>query len=699
MANGAQFSKYKVWNDEKLTDTDLNAAIDRIYENLDALGLGSRDTTSVHARETADPGTYASPNVAVTIQDQIHHLRYLIGQIIGGDNESHLDTIPTTLETLSTSGASLAFSLDFEGALEGASSTTDAYARLINKGAIINAFSQTLADVTAADFNSANTKFGKYSYEMAAGNVLAYPGFMTNPVKGSVGAWVKGMTSNQHIAYNPLLGIELYIDGSSKLAAKITGKTAATESTKTVNTVTGDDEANYVTDMAAAFKHVSLGYALNDVDGASEDQLKISWDGVFDSSVNLTGQNIDINHGDGGVWFIGASPQNPTLGSSSGWDHVYAATGLPDAHSSSVWSAADITGTPTVSNGVLTIDKVSGTALNRYTNASLVDLSNQTLEWKVRLPDIKDGTPLPPSLVGCGVLIRDASMAREVEFEYHTDRVVIRAGNDTLIGTVDIDTTKWHTYRLTSEGTPNPAIKLYVDGVLVYGSSLVVTESTANDQILFGDFSNTSGANAVSEWEYFKISNQEAVAPIAANSQGYIDDFANVKQVLSDVLLAALQNASAESVFGTSGSYGPYNMVSGGSGNQAIIGVATTFTKILGNAVLWLAGDGVTRYELSAHVITDLPTFTDITNSGVYAAIGIDDDIAGLSQPSPMINHLIYGYERTAAGLDEFFDVHRFGILSPGLHEIRVFAHDESTAVGRCGVYHMQAIKIDNPKL
>lgn len=559
MATGAQFNRNKTWDDQKLTDTDLNAEFDNIFNNLDAAGLGSGDTSAAHARQTKDPGTYASPNIAATLQDDIQHLRYLIGQMIGGPNGSHLDPILSTLTAQSGTSTSLVFGFDFEGAKGAASTVVEAYARAINKGAILNALSLSSADFQSSDIVSSESKFGTYSYELGS-TVLGFPGSEgCNPLKGSLSLWSKGVSASDGILCNPLMGISLKMNSSALLEATITEKDASGESTKNSVTVTGDDVANYSTDSSVAFKHALLSWSLNDVDGVGEDYLNISWDGTLDTSVNLSSQNIDINPGDGGVWFLGASVNEPS------WDHFYAASGLPTAHTDAIWSLSGTAGT--VSGGVLSIAEQATTGTSGYSTSSLVDLTQQTVEWKSR---IVTTATYDEAETAAAVTLRDDSEDRQVILSMYPNRVDIIFGDNVIVQTIYGDFTDWHLFRLTSE-SGSYTTKLYIDGICVFSRNNDVSDTTVSDIISFGDTDATTGSNTASDWEFFKIYDAGAVPPLLAASSGYLDDVALLSSEPSTAQLTSLQSSTAFSVYSQFEGVGPYlRFKQKGSGRQDI---------------------------------------------------------------------------------------------------------------------------------
>lgn len=667
MATGAQFSRAKTWNDEKLTDTDLNAEFDNILNNLDAAGLGSGDTTSANSITQQDPGTYASPNVAATLQDSIEHLRYVLGQIIGGDNSNWLDSPATTIATLAGASEGVAFGLEFEGSNAGASSATNVLAALINKGAIINSSSLSSADVTTSDFDFSNFKFGSCSYILGSGNILAFPGTSADPSKGTISAWFRNLAAGDYIAYNPKLGIELYCDSiSGNLTTKITEATASSESAKTSVSVAGSSSRTGDT----TFRNAIVTYRLNDEAGASTDSLALYFSGSAEGTA-LSSQDIDINPGDGGIWFIGAKKNEPSF------DHSYAANGLPSNHS----DAWDSQGTPgaTAANGVLNISTSATTGYyDRTTNDEYVDLTQQTVTFKARInsTDNKDITNTV-----CGLRIVDTSIDRGATINIQPNACHLFWGYDSDRHKISIqgDFTQFHTFTLTSTGTETAdtdcTMKLYIDGMLVYSGTNDFTDNEASDNLQFGVI--TSSTTDL-DLEYFYICETDAQAPIAASSQGNIDSFGIARDLASSVVISSLQTSKFTDVFADNPRYGPYlpQPRRFDMSTSASVTISSTAYSDVGELVYYVPGDGVTEFDFFLATAV-----RGTAGDEHFVTIDIDNDINGETASLSSITVPYAVKEAAGANLESTVPVMRSETLSTGLHEIRAQAAASANSV------------------
>lgn len=671
MATGSQFNRVKTWNEEKGTDTDVNAEFDNVLNNLDSTGVGSGDSTAADAKLQEDPGTFASPTVATAAINQIRQLRDRISDIIGGSNSSWLDTVPTTLQTLSAVNSGAGVALEFEGHKGGASSTTDVLARFINQGGIINAASFSTADVAIADFDSTNVKFGTYSYALGSGNIMAYPGQECNPVKGTISAWFRNLAAGDYIAYNPLLGIELYCEsGAGNLETKITEKGAASETTKTANTVTGASSRTADT----TFRNVLMRYRLNDENGAGTDLLELEYEDA-EEGTQLTAQDIDINEGDGGTWFIGAKRNDPT------WDHFSAMSVLPSSEGSSPWTS---NGTPNgaVSAGVLNIATTS-TNTGFYSRTDHTDLTQQSIEWKSRVNSVGEEYL---STEKASVLVRDNSIDRAVLISMLPSSVSIYWGEDsdqhqaTIMGNF----TEYTHFRLTSSGTETAdtdcTIKFYINGILMFSGTNDFTESTASDTISFGDLDASANANSNTDWEYFKIYKSGTEAPVVASSQGNIDSFGISKSVLDATTSTALQSSRFSDVLQASVNLGLQLPRTQRWALDTDISEASgaNYQDFHATEVYYMMGDGVTEIEF----VSTATCRSSAAGGVVYMTIDVGNDITGEAADTA-VNHIPWSFMEDPDGNNDIpVTVTRSAILPVGLHEVRPqFAGDNTVRI------------------
>lgn len=97
---GATFSRIKNWVAEKLTNTDLNAEIDNILNNLGPAGVDDYSVNVAQMQSTSDPGEVGTENLAASLATEIEHLRHQLKTITG---KTHWYEAPDeSLESLST---------------------------------------------------------------------------------------------------------------------------------------------------------------------------------------------------------------------------------------------------------------------------------------------------------------------------------------------------------------------------------------------------------------------------------------------------------------------------------------------------------------------------------------------------------------------------------------------------------------------
>lgn len=431
----------------------------------------------------------------------------------------------------------LAIGLEFEGYKGGASGTGDALAKFINQGGLINAASLSTADVAAADFDATNKKFGVYSYTLASGNIPAFSGIYGAPFKGSLVSWFRNLAQGDYIAYNPQLGIELFVAPSTGfLTFKITESTAASETAKNTTSVTGASDRSGNT----SFDHVTAKWRVQGEGGAGTDLMELEFNGADEGS-QVSADTINIREGDGGIWFPGGKRNDP-----SSWAHEYLGDTLPDAGGrSDVWTLVGVTAANAVSGGVLTIDTTgaAATAQSGYEKTTNIDLSQMTVEYKMRITDTGEFAAFEDARASWQVV--DDSMDRGF-FCTHSKNAIgfylTASGADTLKEEIVINGKQWHVYRFTASGSPNPIFKFYIDGVCVYVDTNNVTEPSASEFVRWGELDGTSGRNSSHEWEYFRFDNTGAVAPIAASSQGNLDSWGLVNKVIGDDVITQLQS-------------------------------------------------------------------------------------------------------------------------------------------------------------
>lgn len=97
---GATFSRVKNWTTEVLSNTDLNAEIDNILNNLDPSGVDDYSSNAAQMRLTTNPGSVGSESLATSLAGELERLRYAIQRIIGSDATQWYSAPQTTLTDL-----------------------------------------------------------------------------------------------------------------------------------------------------------------------------------------------------------------------------------------------------------------------------------------------------------------------------------------------------------------------------------------------------------------------------------------------------------------------------------------------------------------------------------------------------------------------------------------------------------------------
>ncbi len=81
---GSTFSRIKTWiAGQTLTASDLNAEFDNILNNLDPTGIDDESATNATAQATKDPYAGSSLVKAVSLEEEIQEIRYILKQITG----------------------------------------------------------------------------------------------------------------------------------------------------------------------------------------------------------------------------------------------------------------------------------------------------------------------------------------------------------------------------------------------------------------------------------------------------------------------------------------------------------------------------------------------------------------------------------------------------------------------------------------
>ncbi len=543
------FDRLKNWvKNENFTDEDINAEFNWLIQNLIPSKIDDYSQTVTQMRLTTDPGESGSESQATSTAGEIERLRHAIKEITG---KTYWYESPT--RSLEAGTVDMNLYMPFDG-----TSLAEVLANTIRRGAIPNAGVKTTQGLNTDDFQSAVKKFGNYAFAIASGNYLCASSDADNPYSQTISAHFYGMGGTQHIAYNPLMGIELYIDGSGHLVTKVTEAAAATESTKASTSVTGTTAVNGVND----WKHILAKFQLNGIAGAGTDAIGMSLDGTAEGTPVAT-DTISINVGDGGAWFFGAAP-NPA----TSWSKFSAMSVVPSAEASDAWTKTGA-GSTTVAGGILSMSSTSAQQ-SMYSKTTNIDLSAMMIDFKLKYISGAFSSTIgasahskAPFIVKC----RDDSMNRAVELQFNKSGIIVALGDGTVPEFfIPLDTTKWHIYRLVSTGATNPVQTLYVDGVPVSTWLNDAADATAADTIAFGDIYTDAGHTLSCELEWFAYA-LEVKAPVTLGSSGYLDDICVFAKYLNDTSFEnSLVDSKASDVSGRDrpvGNFSKYSLFPG----------------------------------------------------------------------------------------------------------------------------------------
>ena len=98
--SGATFPRVKNWTTEILSNTDLNAEIDNILNNLGPAGIDTYSATAAQMKLTTNPGATGTESLATSLAGELERLRYVIKRIAGSSVTNWYDVPPSTLSDL-----------------------------------------------------------------------------------------------------------------------------------------------------------------------------------------------------------------------------------------------------------------------------------------------------------------------------------------------------------------------------------------------------------------------------------------------------------------------------------------------------------------------------------------------------------------------------------------------------------------------
>ena len=517
----------------------------------------------------------------------------------------------------------LSIAFEFEGPSGGASTAKQCLAKVINQGGIINSQSLSTADFVEADIQSVVSKFGTYSFGMGGSAVLGFPAVNCDRNKGTHSLWLRNLAASQGICVNPLLGIELRLDASGFLETEITEAISSSESAKNTLTVTG----NVARDIDTTFRNLIFQWRTNDEAGASTDLLKLYYEGAEETgATQLTGQDIDVNSGAGGIWFWGAKRLVVP------WDHFYAASDLPSAHSDA-WTKTGTFG-ESVSNGVLNFTISSLTGNQFYTKTNNIDLSQFTMYAKIQINSMTQRSALSDDMFY--IQIRDTGVDRGISLNFTTQSVAVShmsgagsIGGGNVKAEIYLDTTQPHEYWLESTGAGGADTDitwtLYIDGLAVATATNTNTD-TSSTQIQFGG-SNGGTYSVDVDMELIAYHDDGAFPPISLSSGGSLDSVGVISEVIDDELITALQSNAITDVFGKVPSYGitlPPTVI---YDRDATLTTASNNYAQIGDNIFYLPGDGVSKMDMRG----SMSIFGTGGNAITHVVWDVNGDLSGLS--------------------------------------------------------------------
>jgi len=542
VGTGAQFSRLKVWGRERLLFADLNGEFNNILNNLNAAGIGGSSPTlaAFQASFNAAPiiNGAVTPILPLSQNDENLAMRYVLQQLTGGP---FWYSAPSRI--LSAQTADVVAHISFGpnvGQTPSAGTPTDAFADVIRRGAIINAASLSTADFSSAMMDAVNTLFGEYAYDLGPTHILAIPALAK--LQGSVLAQFRNLANGDYIAYNPVLGIELFLDSNGFLNAKLTESTSANQTTavgmKNVAQITGTVSRA----LDTAYQAAALSWSV--ANGPGGDSLNLYLAGTTEGS-QIAAATIPISTAMiGGVWFFGCKHQDPA------WNHLSVFAVLPDAEANDAWNSVNGTqSTISTPAGVMTIDAV-GTTATTYTKNNNVDLTQQVVETKVQMPTQSGVSPANNSSV-IAMAVSDAVANRSVVVTLISGAVQVTLGNNAPLTVAYIDTSIFHIYRLTSSGAGSPVTKLYIDGVIVWQATNTVAFNLGSTYVQFGTSNNGTAEDLTANFEWFGYFLGAVLGPVTGDTQGQLDDIAVVQTPLNPQIIASLVSNSIKVIYGT----------------------------------------------------------------------------------------------------------------------------------------------------
>lgn len=591
-------SRVKTWiGREVLVYSDLNDEFDNIINNLEASNVDGYSASVAQMRETTDPGGIGTESLALRISDELKRIRFALSRIVG---KTYWYEAPSrSLQTL-YSDADLYFQVSpYLGTLD-----------------INEAISETiLAGYYDSDgFNDSNwldTTNKKMSDTAFAlkNDVADSRYFIVNTSKtssrsGTISLWFRNFASNDTIFLNPLSGLRVYLNANGFLKLDQEVQTAATASTKVVQSITGTSSLSGST----SFNNVIIRYKYGNT---ASDKVDLLLNGVLVGSIS--GSALPVN--------VPGAPNNKSVlfGNRSSYSKTY---GTPFTFPQS-WTptstdfTAIITGAGSLSatDGILTITGSATTDTAYIVNTTATNpldslpTNGQSVELKFKLganvatavaatdvPNI--GAPFEIALhnngAGKGIFVR--VLHDEIYFN-RSSGLGINTSDPPLL-TIAHNFTDWtHLYVVMKSATTF----VFINGELK-GSFSTPTDGTANNRVAFGKIQSASTVLSEVSVEYFIVGNN-----LSANPDYFQENISNVQQIsdpcfirgfiTDSATISSLQNSSPFSLFGKSARTS--NTVS----NRTFgIGVSVPTTQVLSvGAIADFYSDGINPVKINAN--------------------------------------------------------------------------------------------------
>lgn len=220
---GATFSRLKNWTTEVLSDTDLNAEIDNILNNLGPAGVDDYSSNATQMKIQTTPGALGSESLATSLAGEIERLRFVIKRAIGTDVDYWYEAPPTTLTDLvSVLGSGLPQNRISSGKTTGNSSQLNV---LIPSGTTAS-LTLTASSVDPFSYYIAGTQYSITASLTLTGLTLA------NAANSTVVVNKPDMTGSPQYAKSlGQYGTEIYVDGMNSGPSALVGQIASFQAT------------------------------------------------------------------------------------------------------------------------------------------------------------------------------------------------------------------------------------------------------------------------------------------------------------------------------------------------------------------------------------------------------------------------------------------------------------------------------------